>query len=260
MAAVAHARREFGANLAACYAIGSLAHGGFAPLVSDVDLAIVLNDATAVDLWEGVARVVDGVEAEVDDLLAQRLSIFWSDWSGVRRGAAPGHRLPAIDRLDLLQSGRLLHGSDYRGPAVVPGRDELLTNSVEFALAKIDRTYCAELHDPARLITEGVRVVTKRVLFPVRFLYTLDTSRIGRNEDAIDWYRGRHHRLVRAAGQWRYGGLDATAEALLSDELIGLYIEFVDAYSGVVADRADLAQQLAVLRRRLVADSSSKST
>src|SRR4051812_25875977 len=53
--------RTFGARLVAVYALGSLAHGGFCPAVSDVDLALVLDDpagpadAKAVD---ELARVV----------------------------------------------------------------------------------------------------------------------------------------------------------------------------------------------------------
>ena len=42
--AVAAYRAAFGSRLAAGYALGSLAHGGFSPLVSDVDLGLVLQD------------------------------------------------------------------------------------------------------------------------------------------------------------------------------------------------------------------------
>src|SRR5690242_9058383 len=42
--AVRVAGERLGARLLAAYALGSLAHGGFSPLVSDVDLALVLAD------------------------------------------------------------------------------------------------------------------------------------------------------------------------------------------------------------------------
>ena len=42
--AVRVARQGLGGRLLAAYALGSLAHGGFSALVSDVDLALVLAD------------------------------------------------------------------------------------------------------------------------------------------------------------------------------------------------------------------------
>ena len=38
------AQAVFGAEIEAIYTLGSLAHGGFAPLVSDIDVAIVLSE------------------------------------------------------------------------------------------------------------------------------------------------------------------------------------------------------------------------
>lgn len=253
LAAVAHARTEFGENLAACYAIGSLAHGGFAPLVSDVDLVTVLNDGDA-EVKEGILRVTDAVQQQFESPLAQRLSVFWSDWSGVRSGAGPTHRLPAIDRLDLLESGRLLYGQDNRQPATVPTHNELIIDSAEFALSKIDESYRADLHHPSRLVAAGTRAVTKKTLFPVRFLYTLATSKIGRNQDAIEWYRGRSYQLVQAAARWRNEGLDATADALLAVHLNELYVEFVDAYidAATTLNQADYTLRLIQLRGYLV--------
>jgi hypothetical protein len=42
--AVAFSRAAFGGRLIACYALGSLAHGGFNALVSDVDLGLIIRD------------------------------------------------------------------------------------------------------------------------------------------------------------------------------------------------------------------------
>ncbi len=42
--AVARYRAVLGGRLVAAYALGSLAHGGFSSLVSDVDLEVVLAD------------------------------------------------------------------------------------------------------------------------------------------------------------------------------------------------------------------------
>jgi predicted nucleotidyltransferase len=42
--AVRAGRESLGGRLLAAYALGSLAHGGFSPLVSDVDVALILAD------------------------------------------------------------------------------------------------------------------------------------------------------------------------------------------------------------------------
>ena len=46
-AVVSEAATSFGPRLLAVYAIGSLAHGGFSPMCSDVDAAIILDDPLA---------------------------------------------------------------------------------------------------------------------------------------------------------------------------------------------------------------------
>ena len=111
-AAVAAAHATLGDRLLAAYALGSLAHGGFSPLVSDVDLGLILadppdaGDAAAIDAAAGAVR---GSGAPLGD----RLSIFWGTPSTLR-GERPGGRFPPLDRLDLLEHGRLLAGADAR--------------------------------------------------------------------------------------------------------------------------------------------------
>jgi predicted nucleotidyltransferase len=50
------AQAVLGSEIEAIFVLGSLAHGGFAPLVSDVDVAIVVG-ATALSTAEQMARV-----------------------------------------------------------------------------------------------------------------------------------------------------------------------------------------------------------
>ncbi len=89
----------------------------------------------------------------------------------------------------------------------------------------------AELRDPPALVAQGARHITKRVLFPVRFLYTAATGEIGRNEAAVDWYARTEHpaqALVAAAGRWRTEPLDtALAEQLVGAEIVALYDHFL---------------------------------
>lgn len=87
--ATAVAREVLGDHLSAAFALGSLAHGGFAPLASDVDLALVL-DALPDDIGDRVADIRRATVERAGNPPAERLSVFWSDWHGVRHGAGPG--------------------------------------------------------------------------------------------------------------------------------------------------------------------------
>ncbi|WP_051341732.1 hypothetical protein [Pseudonocardia spinosispora] len=256
-AAVDAAVEVFGDDLDAAFALGSLAHGGFAPLVSDVDIAFVLRGLRP-DSAERIARV--GERARTGSPLARRLSIFWTDWAGVRGEGWNGGRLPQVDRLDLVDSGRLLHGVDRRGTVVRPGHEDLVLDAARFAVSSFDADYLGGLRAPGRLLALGVRSVTKSVLFPVRFLYTLHTGRLGLNEHAASWYRqdGRPGEpLVSAASRWRLIGVDddVAAPELLDRHLGGIYRELFTEYADDLAARghADLAGQLRA-RGQLPAD------
>lgn len=232
--AVETAVAVFGPQLAAAFALGSLAHGGFASLVSDVDLMLVL-DAVDRDTPARVDELRHRVRGNEQTDLADRLSVFWADWPGVQAGVGRHGRLPEVDRLDLLDSGRLLHGTDRRSGSVPPEAAVITRQTAEFALQKFDDTYLAGLEDAAQLVDRGARPTTKAVLFPVRFLYTLHTGRIGRNEDAARWFPAhhRHGELVTAAMSWReHGVTDPTAARdLLGRHLVPLYAIFAGEYA-----------------------------
>lgn len=234
--AVASAAEQFGDRLIAAYAIGSLAHGGFCPLVSDVDLAIVVADP----LDEGDHDRIDALTSQIRDEggLAARLSVFWASPS-VLVDREPGGRLPAVDRLDLAAHGRLLRGAFDLDTIARPSADELIVEAVRFAVDKLSlRSVLAELRDPPALVAQGARHLTKRVLFPVRFLYTAATGEIGRNDAAVAWYAqsdGPAHELVAAAGRWRTEPLDiAEAERLVAAQIVALYDHFIDEHLGLM--------------------------
>ena len=256
--AVAAYRAALGPRLLAAYALGSLAHGGFSPLVSDVDLGLVLADPPARSDPDRIAAVADSVKAGGTPL-HQRLSVFWAT-PGIMRGEAAGGRFPPLDRLDLVENGRLLAGTDVRpglGPAAAPSSDELLVAGADFAvdflgpgheaeglgsgtisvlgsLAPVGGAVLHELHHPEELLGQGMRHTTKIVLFPVRFLYTAATGRVGTNEAAVAHYLaepdGPARELVGAAYRWRTEppADPAAAIGLLRRELLGLYRQYVD--------------------------------
>lgn len=149
--AVSAYRDALGSRLIAGYALGSLAHGGFSPLVSDVDLGLVLQDPLRTKdnvTIHTVARSLRTGRSALD----KRLSVFWGTpltLQGQRRGG----RFPPLDRLDLLEHGRLLTGRDARACVARPGQDELLVAGAEFALGYlgVTRTLPGRLRDWARL-------------------------------------------------------------------------------------------------------------
>lgn len=220
-------------RLHAVFALGSLAHGGFSSLTSDIDVALVLDQVDA-----DSARLVEELKRDTmiqsADPLAERLSIFWSDWEGVRTGAGQHSRLPAVDRVDLIDSGRLLWGTDARAGAVPPDGNELVIDAAHFVCTKFDDGYLASLTRPDELVAAGARAASKAALFPIRFMYTLASGRIGHNPDAARWYRehGGQPALADAAMQWRTEGIgdQTTATQVLAQHLVGTYREFFDAY------------------------------
>jgi hypothetical protein len=256
--AVTAYRAALGSRLIAGYALGSLAHGGFSPLVSDVDLGLILADPVRPEDRMTIDKVSRSVRAGGSEL-DQRLSVFWGT-PATLRGQRRGGRFPPLDRLDLLEYGRLLTGTDVRSAVARPDRTELLVAGAEFALGYLGDDVLAEIRAPARLVSLGPRRVTKIVLFPVRFLFTAQTGQVGTNSLAARHYLASPDApataLVTAALAWRLEPpADDEATGLLSRELIPLYLHYVDdhiARLSAVSQRR-LADSFRRWRARLVA-------
>jgi len=265
---VGAARRAWGSRLVAAYALGSLAHGGFAPLVSDVDVGLVLADPIAPSDVDVAARV----RAEVVETglpLVERLSIFWGSIGSIGGEGELG-RFPSYDRADLVGHGRVLWGTDVRDRIRPPDAAELLVESATFALAVLARPSQipdgsfdgpALLADPERLAREHVRLLTKVILFPVRFLHTAWTGDVGVTADAVglfaERFPGPEAELATRALAWRSHDPSEAERAalvpLLRTALRPLYVRFVDAYVPRMreAGRDDLADGLLAWRGRL---------
>jgi len=234
--AVDLAQHILGERLEAVYAIGSLGHGGFVEAVSDVDIAVIVDRLSPGDRDLG-ERMVAGAEAQRMPL-AERLSVFWSDWRQLEGGTYGSGRFPALDRADLLVSGRLLVGRDQRSRIATPRTEELLLDAATFATTRLlGGDLLRKLRNPEEVLGEGARATTKLVLFPVRFLYTAECGRVGSNEDASNWYLGDRVRpgreVVAAAARWRRDGLPAAGHApqLTTAALAGVYREFCRGYA-----------------------------
>jgi hypothetical protein len=248
--AVAAYRAALGSRLIAGYALGSLAHGGFSPLVSDVDLGLILDDPVRTKDRLTIRTVAGSVRAG-GSALDQRLSVFWGT-PATLQGQRHGGRFPPLDRLDLLEYGRLLTGTDARSAVARPDRTELLVAGAEFALGYLggaarlpdrlrqralfrsrDDDVLTEIRTPARLVSAGPRRVTKIVLFPVRFLFTAQTGQVGTNTLAARHYLASPDApatsLVAAALAWRLEPpADGEAAALLGRELVPLFVHYIN--------------------------------
>jgi hypothetical protein len=248
--AVGAYRGALGSRLIAGYALGSLAHGGFSDLVSDVDLGLILKDPLRPTDRITIHNVARALRAGGSPL-GERLSVFWGTPTTLR-GQRRGGRFPPVDRLDLLDHGRLLTGEDARSRVARPNQAELLLAGAEFALGYLGgvrplperiRDFAlhrarnddalSEIRSPSVLVSRGPRRLTKIVLFPVRLLFTAETGQVGTNTLAAEHYlAGRDApaaTLIAAALGWRrVAPADDEAKALLGRELIPLYIHYID--------------------------------
>src|SRR5215211_2355757 len=286
--AVAAYRRVLGKRLLAAYALGSLAHGGFSPLVSDVDLALILTDPLGKADSARVKAVAWGLRAKGSALHGQ-LSVFWgipSSLAGLRRP------LPALDRLDLLEHGLLLLGEDVRGGLLPPARNELLVTGALFALEHLAGSAIGppprargvgrltklvpfptrlvpasngdaleEIRRPKLLLSRGVGRLTKLVLFPVRLLYTAETGRVGANDAAVEHYLAADTAppgasLVAAALAWRTvpPDNDGAVLSLLEYGIRPLYLHYIDDQRARLDSlrRHDLAEVFGKWQRQLL--------
>jgi hypothetical protein len=93
--AISHAVTVFGRRLRCGAVIGSLTHGGFSAIASDIDVALVLADADARDPLS-----VSAVSASVQESgceFSDRLSIFWGTVEQVNGDVRGGRFRPQID-------------------------------------------------------------------------------------------------------------------------------------------------------------------
>lgn len=89
-----------------------------------MDLGLVLTDPFSDTDEDAIQSVADNVKTG-GSALHERLSVFWGTPSTLQ-GRVPGGRFPLLDRLDLIENGRLLEGEDARQRRVRPTQTELL--------------------------------------------------------------------------------------------------------------------------------------
>jgi len=209
--------RSLGGEVQSASLLGSLAHGGFAPAVSDIDVCFVVRDGATGPAFTALMQQARASPHP----LRRRLSLFWVSEQALRNGRPDG-RLPGIDHADLVAHGSLAYGREVRADLRSPTHAELVNGTARFVLDKWgdDGSWPGSLHRPQELLRQGVRDATKIVLFPVRFLWTVLEGAFGPVDEAVAWYSAWPDRvegggrLAQRALRWRHTGyLDDGDEA-----------------------------------------------
>ena len=248
--AVRCARRQLSDGLVSAYAIGSLAHGGFRPAVSDVDLALLTDQQPDRD----TSQIVAAIATEVRDAgltLGDRLSIFHAPWATFSDPPLDARFLP-IDRYDLIRYGILVHGTDQGADASAPTDEEIREQAIQSALRRVTpEQLTADLN---QLTADGVTVhdATKMVLWPVRLQHVCDTGHATGNAAAVNHYLqlpdARHRTLAQDALRWRDLPAIPSPDAALkriTDEIQDLHAEVFQRLSEQtnLPRHAELAQR-----------------
>ncbi|HEX9455194.1 MAG TPA: hypothetical protein VGA27_12560 [Candidatus Binatia bacterium] len=170
-----HFQAKLGTSLVDSYKLGSLAHGGFSAVYSDIDVGLLLDCAAAP---AQMAELIADAKT-LDTVYGKKLSIFWGNpeftWG----------RLPNLDRLDLLDYGVPLlngHKPQFRRPTKQEIRDELLRS--------IERSWkprLPELNSLKELAPENHKPYIRAILYAARLIYSWDILAMESNDRAVEY-------------------------------------------------------------------------
>jgi len=252
----------FGHRIIAMFTLGSLgSHGDFSPC-SDIDVAVFLDNIKKED-QDSVLELWNELKASKLPY-AEVLSVFWSSYDKATFSQGIG-RFPALDRLDLIDHGKLIYGIDKRSGLPKPTAQEMLHESAEFIISYLLTTEKLEelILKPKIIINKGARYYTKFVLFPVRLLLTLENpSIVASNHDAVKAFCKHNHyskeikTLVKNAYQLRNLASDTTPNIDnpkdFQRNLISLYGYCLNQYhKWLLSLDTKLAFQIGALQERI---------
>jgi hypothetical protein len=170
-----HFKARLGPSLVEAYKIGSLAHGGFSPIYSDLDVGLILScSSPPADIDRMIAEAKG-----LDDEYGKKLSIFWGNpecnWG----------RLPALDRQDLLDHGvPLLNNrkADFQRPSENEIREQLSQTIERSWKPKI-----GELSQLRGLEPKDRKPYIRAILYPARLIYSWDNLMVDSNDRAVEY-------------------------------------------------------------------------
>ena len=170
-----HFRSELGPSLVEVYKLGSLAHGGFSVIYSDIDVGLLLNCEEPPS--EIAALVTDAKALQPE--LGNKLSVFWGN------PAFSWGRLPIIDRLDLLDHGVPIMG-DHKADFPRPTRVEV-HQALRESIEKSWQPRIPELQALTRLEAKDSKPYVRAILYPARLIFTWDKLAVDSNDRAVEY-------------------------------------------------------------------------
>jgi len=170
-----HFKSHLGSSLVEVYKLGSLAHGGFSNIYSDIDVGLLLKCTEPPETI--IALIADAKTLDAE--YGKNLSIFWGNpefsWG----------RLPTIDRLDLLDHGvPLLHGvkPNFRRPT----KDEIHQEQRD-SIERSWKSRLPELSSLTHLEPKDRKPYIRAILYAARLIYTWDNLVVGSNDRAVEY-------------------------------------------------------------------------
>jgi len=167
--------RELRASLVEAYKLGSLAHGGFSNVYSDIDVGLLLN---CTEPPNEMADLITRAKS-LDPEYGKKLSVFWGNpeftWG----------RLPVIDRIDLLDHGvPLLHG--VKPIFHRPTKEEIHQEQRE-SIERSWKSRLPELNRLTRLEPIDRKPYIRAILYAARLIYTWDNLAVDSNDRAVEY-------------------------------------------------------------------------
>jgi hypothetical protein len=170
-----HVRSELGPSLVEVYKLGSLAHGGFSAIYSDIDVGLLLN---CQEPPSDIAKLVTEAKS-LHPELGKKLSVFWGNpvfsWG----------RLPIIDRLDLLDHGIPIMGH-HKADFLRPTRVEI-HQALRESIEKSWQPRIPELQALTRLEAKDRKPYVRGILYAARLIFTWDKLRVDSNDRAVEY-------------------------------------------------------------------------
>jgi hypothetical protein len=170
-----HFKSGLGPVLVEAYKLGSLAHGGFSNIYSDIDMGLLLNCSEPPEAMSTLIAAAKTLDVEY----GKKLSVFWGNpeftWG----------RLPVIDRLDLLDHGvPLLRGikPSFRRP----NKDEIHREQCE-SIERSWKSRLPELSGLTNLEPKDRKPYIRAILYPARLIYTWDNLAVDSNDRAVEY-------------------------------------------------------------------------
>jgi len=170
-----HFNSRLGSSLVEAYKLGSLAHGGFSNIYSDIDVGLLLNCSEPPEAMSTLIAAAKTLDVEY----GKKLSVFWGNpdftWG----------RLPVIDRLDLLDHGvPLLHG--VKPNLRRPNKDEIHREQCE-SIERSWKSRLPELSSLTSLEPKDRKPYIRAILYAARLIYTWDNLAVDSNDRAVEY-------------------------------------------------------------------------